>query len=81
MLSVRPGHPGSEIAHYADEKAMDISIMATHGLSGIQHLFMGSVTERVTRVAKCPVLTLRLNMAPPGSREDAPKDAIHVATL
>jgi len=58
-LSVRPGHPGSEIAHYSEDNAMDIIIMATHGLSGMQHLFMGSVTERTAQLAKCPVLTLR----------------------
>lgn len=58
-LSVIPGHPGSEIARYADEHAIDLIIMATHGLSGMQHLFLGSVTERTVQLAKCPVLTLR----------------------
>lgn len=70
VLSVRPGHPGSEIAHYADEKAIDIIIMATHGLSGLQHLFMGSVTERTAHLAKCPVLTLRPDKASTEPRDD-----------
>jgi nucleotide-binding universal stress UspA family protein len=33
--------------------------MGTHGRSGLSHLFMGSVAERVIRSATCPVLTVR----------------------
>ena len=37
----------------------DLIIMTTHGRSGVAHLLMGSVAERVVRSATCPVLTLR----------------------
>ena len=33
--------------------------MATHGRTGLSHLLIGSVTERVVRTAPCPVLTIR----------------------
>lgn len=70
-LSVLPGHPGSEIANYADDNAIDLIIMATHGLSGMQHLFMGSVAERTAQLAKCPVLTLRLGSEAEHSVDEA----------
>jgi len=34
--------------------------MATHGRTGLSHLFMGSVAEKVVRSAHCPVLTMRV---------------------
>jgi len=37
----------------------DLIVMSTHGRSGLSHLFMGSVAERVVRSAACPVLTMR----------------------
>jgi universal stress protein A len=37
----------------------DLVVMATHGRSGIAHLFLGSVAEAVVRKANCPVLTIR----------------------
>jgi len=33
--------------------------MGTHGRNGVTHLLMGSVAERVVRIAPCPVLTVR----------------------
>jgi hypothetical protein len=38
---------------------MDLIIMGTHGRSGVAHLLMGSVAEKVVRAAPCPVLTVR----------------------
>jgi universal stress protein A len=37
----------------------DLLVMATHGRSGLAHLFLGSVAEAVVRKASCPVLTIR----------------------
>ena len=34
-------------------------VIATHGLTGLEHFLLGSVTERVVRLAHCPVLTLK----------------------
>jgi hypothetical protein len=37
---------------------MDLIVMGTHGRSGMAHLLMGSVAEKVVRAAPCPVLTV-----------------------
>jgi nucleotide-binding universal stress UspA family protein len=37
----------------------DLLVVATHGRSGLAHLFLGSVAEAVVRKASCPVLTIR----------------------
>jgi universal stress protein A len=43
----------------ADELRADLLVMATHGRSGLSHVFLGSVAEAVVRNARCPVLTVR----------------------
>ncbi|HUY18032.1 MAG TPA: universal stress protein [Candidatus Binataceae bacterium] len=53
------GIPYEVIANAAEKLKADLIIIATHGYSGLHHLFLGSVTERVVRIAKCPVLTVR----------------------
>jgi len=47
------------IADYAKKTGTDLILMGTHGRGMMGHLFMGSVAERVVRIAPCPVLTLR----------------------
>jgi universal stress protein A len=47
------------IADYAAEAAIDLVVIGTHGRSGMAHLLMGSVAEKVVRTAPCPVLTVR----------------------
>ena len=58
-LQVAVGTPFLEIARYAEEHAIDLIVMGTHGRTGLQHVLLGSVAERVLRYAKCPVLTIR----------------------
>ena len=50
------------ILRYAQNNAIDLIVMATHGRTGLTHLMMGSVAEEVMRSAPCPVLTLRAAM-------------------
>jgi hypothetical protein len=38
---------------------MDLIVMGTHGRSGMSHLLMGSVAEKIVRTAPCPVMTVR----------------------
>jgi nucleotide-binding universal stress UspA family protein len=57
--SVRTGIAFQEILDYADAEAIDLIVMATHGRTGLAHVLLGSVTERVVRRAPCPVLTVR----------------------
>ncbi len=47
------------ILSFAEQRAASLIVMGTHGLRGIDRLMLGSVTERVLRRAKCPVLAVR----------------------
>jgi len=53
------GDPSSLIVKVAKEGNFDVIVMATHGRTGINRLFMGSVAESVMRHSPCPVLVLR----------------------
>ncbi len=53
------GHPADEILQVAEDRGVDIIVMGTVGRSGITCLLMGSVAEKVTRHAPCPVLVVR----------------------
>jgi universal stress protein A len=61
------GVPFEVIADVAAESKADLIIIATHGHTGLSHVFLGSVAERVVRVARCPVLTVRF-AEPSGSK-------------
>jgi len=56
---VREGTPFYEIVRYAQEQDIDLIVMGTHGHTGLAHMLLGSVTEKVVRKAPCPVLTVR----------------------
>jgi nucleotide-binding universal stress UspA family protein len=53
------GNPAEEIIRFAEENDMDLIVTGTHGRSGIERFFMGSVADKVNRRAPCPVLTTR----------------------
>jgi nucleotide-binding universal stress UspA family protein len=53
------GYPADEILRYADEKKVDLILVASHGRSGRKRWEMGSVAERVLRSALVPVLMAR----------------------
>ncbi len=57
--AVLRGIPYEEIIKFADDKGIDLIIMATHGRKGLDRLFFGSTAEKVVKNAKCPVLTVR----------------------
>jgi len=60
VAAVRTGSsPAFEIAGYATSEGIDIILMGTHGRGMVRHLLMGSVAEKVVRIAPCPVLTVR----------------------
>ncbi len=56
---VRTGKPFYEINQYAEERNIDLIIIATHGHSGVEHILFGSTAEKVVRKAACPVLVVR----------------------
>ena len=47
-----------EILRLAEESHADLNVLGTHGRGGLGHLILGSVAERVVRLARCPVLTV-----------------------
>ena len=58
-ILTRTGDPASVILSAVEELAVDSVVMATHGRAGLDHLFLGSVAERVVRESPRPVLTIR----------------------
>jgi nucleotide-binding universal stress UspA family protein len=52
------GQPAPQILDLATSLPADLIVMGTHGASGFEHLVLGSVTEKVLRKARCPVLTV-----------------------
>jgi nucleotide-binding universal stress UspA family protein len=56
---VREGKPAHAILEIIAEIHPDLVVMGTHGRSKLDHLLIGSVTERVIRKARCSVLTVR----------------------
>lgn len=57
------GRPARAISETAAARGSDLIVMATHGRSGLAHLMLGSVAERVLRTAPCAVLTVRAGAA------------------
>ena len=53
------GDPGYCIASRAKKLDADLIVLPSHGRTGLAHLLIGSVAERVVRLAHCPVLVLR----------------------
>jgi nucleotide-binding universal stress UspA family protein len=52
------GNPRDEILATAEEWGADMIILGTHGRTGFDHFISGSVSEKVVRKAKCPVLII-----------------------
>ena len=73
---VRFGVPALEICRFAEEEGVDLVVMATHGRTGLSHILMGSVAERVVRSCSVPVLTVKPRPVRESllQREDIEKD-------
>lgn len=56
---IRDGVPTETILDLADEAKVNLIVMGTRGLTGIQRILLGSTVERVIRWASCPVLVVR----------------------
>jgi nucleotide-binding universal stress UspA family protein len=55
----------------AGKRAVDLIIMGTHGRTGLSYVLLGSVAERVVRLAPCPVLVTRGAPETPARSEGA----------
>ena len=58
------GDAAEQIARVAQDEGADVIVIATHGATGWRNLAFGSVTEKVVRLARCPVLALRMGRTP-----------------
>lgn len=58
-LQILEGRAAETITQEAEDCGADLIVIATHGLTGLEHLLLGSVSEKVVRGAGCPVLTLK----------------------
>ncbi len=72
---VRVGSPAHEIVRFAEESTVDLIVMATHGRTGLSHIVMGSVAEKVVRLSSIPVLTVK-----PGPLRESILDGADVET-
>lgn len=52
------GIPAAEIVRMAKEQNVDLVVIGTHGRTGLAHLLLGSVAERVMRTSPVPVLAV-----------------------
>ena len=53
------GQAAAAIVRQAKHVQAEMIVIGTHGRSGLPHMLLGSVTEKVLRTASCPVLTIR----------------------
>jgi len=57
---LRVGHPGNQILELLEaDPSIDLVVIGSHGRSGIKRLLLGSVAEKVSRHAPCPVFLAR----------------------
>jgi universal stress protein A len=56
--AVRMGRPAEEIVAAGGKGKANLIVLGTHGRSGLSHLLMGSVSERVVRHSQCPVVVV-----------------------
>jgi nucleotide-binding universal stress UspA family protein len=67
---------GMEILRVAEQNGADLIVIATHGLTGWHKLAFGSVTEKVLRMATCPVLVLRAQTEAESQEASAKRDSV-----
>jgi nucleotide-binding universal stress UspA family protein len=76
-LEVRVGQPAEQILAAARESQCDSIMLSTRGLTGLDRYLIGSVADRVARLAPCPVVLLRPGKRAP-SREQKPPAVLRI---
>ncbi len=56
---VMEGSPGSAILHFAHKVSIELTVLTTHGRTGLARMVMGSVADHIVRQCGCPVLLIR----------------------
>lgn len=59
QVDIRHGDPGPTIVKYANEQSFDIVIIGSRGLNTLQEMVLGSVSHKVAKRAKCPVMIVK----------------------
>ena len=59
QIDVEVGDPGHRVADFAKRVGADLIVMPSHGRTGLSHMLLGSVAERVVRLSHRPVLVMR----------------------
>jgi nucleotide-binding universal stress UspA family protein len=57
--TVVSGYTSETILSTIEEEEFDMVVMGTHGRTGLSHVLLGSVAERIIRIAPCPVMTIK----------------------
>ena len=55
---VKSGHPARTIVKFADDKEIDLIVLGSRGLGDVDGFLLGSVSHKVTSLAKCPVMVI-----------------------
>ncbi len=55
------GDAGGVCVEQAEKLKADMIVLPSHGRTGVNRLLLGSIAERIVRLAKCPVLVIKLN--------------------
>ena len=75
---VRKGDAAAEIVKLAEAEKAGLILMATHGRTGLAHIFLGSVAEKVVRTSHVPVLTVKpVEMRQPPILAEDVKEQLH----
>ncbi len=78
VLATKFGAPFVEVIRYAREHDVDLIVVGSHGRTGLNHVLLGSVAEKIVRKAPCPVLTVRqMPDEPPAEGEHVYRPGIH----
>jgi nucleotide-binding universal stress UspA family protein len=76
VLDVRLGDPGQVAADRAEELGAELIVVGSHGRTGFARFVLGSTAERVTRLAHCPVLVVKIP-----TQDQKASEAVGAATL
>jgi universal stress protein A len=60
---VAEGYAATAVVDEVERQSADLVVIGTHGLSGLKHMLLGSIAERVVQKAPCPVLTVKTTPA------------------
>ena len=75
--AVRYGQAHREIVKYARTEDIDLIVIATHGRTGLTHMVMGSVAEKIVRFSPVPVLTIKpLKLSAPTASQSESQNGV-----